>query len=266
MALEPHPSPAASTAIENEIPAYRAISPLAIVSLILGLLSLLSFTDAWFLALSGLAVVAGLLADRKIQRMPDVFTGRRIAQAGMALGLIFGLSSITVGVVQSYLRKTEVSRFGRMYAELLEDGSVSACTWYRLSPYGREEMDPESTLDELKEQRANGPPGLGDNEEAVIEQIKTRLSTAPEAQHVHLDEVEQHGIDRLEPFAILRLRLEGPASGKYPEVEYAMLFIKGSDRDGKRNWWIDQFVYPYNPGSQVVKTAKPADDGHGHAH
>ena len=109
MALDPQPRPVASTVIENEIPAYRAISPLAVLSLVLGLLSLLCFTDPSFLVVAALAVTAGLLADRKIQRMPDVLTGRRLAQAGVALGLL--------------LTRRETSR-GGWIALLLAAGAV----------------------------------------------------------------------------------------------------------------------------------------------
>ena len=45
--INPESNPA--SAIENEIPAYRAISPLAITSLILGALSILSFAHWFFL-------------------------------------------------------------------------------------------------------------------------------------------------------------------------------------------------------------------------
>ena len=131
MALDPHP---ASTAIENEIPTYRAIRPMAVVSLVLGLLALLCFVDPGFLVVAAAAVVAGVLADRKIRRMPEALTGRRLAQAGVALGLTFGLASVTIATVQGYLLKADAVRFGRQYAETLERASVSECVWYRLNP------------------------------------------------------------------------------------------------------------------------------------
>src|SRR3954469_19234646 len=72
LAIEPQAPPEKEqlSPIENEIPAYRAISPMAIGSLVLGLISALSFADTTFLAASVLAVAAGIYAQWKIRKMP----------------------------------------------------------------------------------------------------------------------------------------------------------------------------------------------------
>jgi len=93
-----------NSAIENELPAYRAISPQAVVALICGLLAILSFANLYFLAFAAAAIGLGLLAERKIRRDPEIWTGRGLAHAGAALGLVFGLSAVTSEVVQGYLR------------------------------------------------------------------------------------------------------------------------------------------------------------------
>ena len=45
--------PADAAVIDNELPAYRAISPGAIVTLVLGIASVFCFTDFWFLLVVG---------------------------------------------------------------------------------------------------------------------------------------------------------------------------------------------------------------------
>ena len=77
--------------IENELPAYRAISRLAVFSLIFGFLALFSFAHWFFYLFAVLAIVAGIAANVTIKRYPDMLTGRGLASAGIAMGLIFGL-------------------------------------------------------------------------------------------------------------------------------------------------------------------------------
>ncbi len=109
MAIDPQAPPAPGrpsssvAAIENEIPTYRAVSTLAVASLLFGLISGLAFADFNFLVAAALAVGVGALALRKIRRQPDVLTGSGFAQAGIILGLAFALSSVTYTFVQNKL-------------------------------------------------------------------------------------------------------------------------------------------------------------------
>ena len=75
MALHPNVSPAdpeatPRPAIENELPAYRAISPHAVVGLIAGVLAVISFASLYFLAFAVIAILLGIYADRRIRRSP----------------------------------------------------------------------------------------------------------------------------------------------------------------------------------------------------
>ena len=90
--------------IENELPTYRAISNLAIFSLVCGALAIFSFAHPFFYLAAILAVVLGMLAHRAIRQYPDMLTGHGIANAGIALGLIFGLGCGTYTTVQTFVR------------------------------------------------------------------------------------------------------------------------------------------------------------------
>ena len=72
--------------IENELPAYRAISTRAIFSLLFGSLAIFCFAHPIFYAIAALAVVLGVLAHRAIRQYPDMLTGHGLANAGIALG------------------------------------------------------------------------------------------------------------------------------------------------------------------------------------
>ena len=80
----------APSAIENEIPSYRAISRYAVFSLICGIIASFSFASLFFV-FSVAAVILGILAHLGIKKYPDMITGRGMANVGIALGLIFGL-------------------------------------------------------------------------------------------------------------------------------------------------------------------------------
>ena len=75
--------PADAAVIDNELPAYRAISPGSIVSVVLGIASVFCFTDLWFLLVVAAAIAIGLLSLRKIRRLPEVLTGAAYARTGI---------------------------------------------------------------------------------------------------------------------------------------------------------------------------------------
>jgi hypothetical protein len=64
---------------------YRALSSLAVISLVAGVLSGLTFLD-WMLAAIPMAgIVAGVLALRQIRSAPDAYTGEHLALIGTLL-------------------------------------------------------------------------------------------------------------------------------------------------------------------------------------
>ena len=68
---------------------YRAVSPLAVTSLALGLLSIVAVLD-WSLAIvPAVALLAGVEAWRRIRLRPDELTGSRLATIGVLLAVTF---------------------------------------------------------------------------------------------------------------------------------------------------------------------------------
>lgn len=247
-------------AIENEFPTYRAISPLAIASLVLGILSVLSFADSMFLLVALAAVVVGVYADWKIKQVPEVLTGRKLASAGVALGLIFGLGSFTVDRVDTTIRRTEAQKFARMYIDALKTRSMSECLWYRMRPAGRANMKPEDAVPMLQESARDS--GMFETQTQPIRLIKERISKP--GQTITLHGLEGDGMDGLNPYAQVLLRLAGPATKEFPDTEqFALLVLKGEKGKNGIAWWIDDFQFPYKLNTHVMQE-KPIDDGHGH--
>jgi hypothetical protein len=249
--------------IENELPAYRAISRMAVFSLILGLASILCFTDGWFLVAAAGAVVTGALATRKISRLPEVLTGSGLAQAGIALGLIFGLASVTVDFVQGKIREREARKFANEYLTELKTGILTNCVWYKLPPGARKTLPKEKALAEME--RGAGPePGRMIEQFGPYRELLKRLSASP-SETIQVEGVERQGLERLEPYAIVVYRLTGPGdpANKILPHDYAMMLIKGKVEGNKYEWYIDDLRYPYVPNTHVP-TPAPVDDGHGH--
>lgn len=67
---------------------YRALSAAAVVSCVLGVMSILAFADFWLGVVPLLAIVLGVIAWRSIVKRPDELTGLRLAQVGVALGTV----------------------------------------------------------------------------------------------------------------------------------------------------------------------------------
>lgn len=251
------------SAIENEIPAYRAIHPTAVVALVLGVLSVTSFASPYCLIFAVAAVVAGFLADRKIQRLPEVLTGRGLAQAGLGLGLVFGLTAVTISTVQGVIRVSQAKTFAREYESLLKSASVDQLTWYGQPPSIRVNYTPEAMAKEMRNDRA--AVQVMEEKNAGLRLIKKALGTP--GGDVHFDRIEAHGEDGLNVYALARFEVHAPGEADPADKErFALAHLKGTkSAKGRLEWWVDEFLFPYQPKTFVSKGSTDTH-GHGHAH
>ncbi len=103
---------------------YRALSAAAVVSCVLGLLSVLAFADFWLGLVPLLAIVVGVIAWRQIAQSPDELTGRRLAQVGVALGIVFWAGGASW---LSFVYMTEVpDGFDRISYRMLQPADTDA--------------------------------------------------------------------------------------------------------------------------------------------
>jgi len=272
------------SAIENEIPTYRAVSTLAVFAVLCGLLGALSFTHWAFYLFALAAVVLGYWADRSIQSRPDVLTGRGLARAAMAMGLIFGLSIYTITTVQHFLAKRQASAFAAQYGERLKSGSLAELYWVGLNPVQRAGVTPEENLKQMQAQTQDAP--MMDMKYGALRKLTQELHASPESS------IKFNSIERLEreDLTLVALALfdvhigeakeehkegepakEGEAEHKHEHQEardtHALAIIKGAVPENKSayEWWVDDVQYPYTPKTAALPEKK-VDDGHGHAH
>ena len=272
------------SAIENEIPTYRAVSTRAVFATICGLLAGLSFTHPVFYLFAAAAVILGFSADRAIQRYPDLLTGRGLARAGVALGLIFGLSIYTITSVQTFLFKRQVAEFAREYARILKESSLADAYWVSLSPNARAHVTPEENMKQMQDKREEA--AMTEMKFAGVRNLSTQLHASPEST-ITFKGIEDHGSEDLVLVALALFDVHvGPIPHKHEEGEeeghehdhdhadegprdlHAMATIKGYVPEGKDayEWWVEDLTYPYQPKTGSLPTPKAVDDGHGHAH
>lgn len=264
MAIDSNANPAnpettTVSAIENEFPTYRAISPAAVVSLVFGLLSIFCFTHWFFLLFAAAAIALGVHADRKIQRLPDILTGRGLAQAGIGLGLVFGLASITTAAVQDFALRSSARRFGQVYRGSLKQRSIEPALWYYQPPSYRKDKSPEEVAQAMRKSESK----MFEMEIAELRALNTRLTGIP-AGSIEFSGVESYGSEGINAFATILYDVKGPADKDHAAKESALVVARGEPKGrGRYDWTVERVKYPYRPDSYQPEP-KPVDDGHGH--
>jgi Domain of unknown function (DUF4190) len=257
------------SAIENELPTYRAISSRAIFSLVCGALAIFTFAHPIFYLSAILAVVLGIVAHRTIRQHPDMLTGRGFANAGIALGLIFGLGCGTYSTVQSYVRTRMAETFARRYQGILQTNSLPDLLWYSLHPEGRKNQTGEQILKSLETGKSRDKMAM-ETKYGQLLALNKRLKASAD-EHVEFVTIEAVGEDdsrglEMPIFAVARYAVHGPGNKSFPEKEqYALAILKGRLNGKEYEWWVDDVRFPYTPKT-YVPVAKAPDDGHGHAH
>lgn len=262
MSIDPDPPGVSQPlpAIENEIPSYRAITPMAVASLLFGVLSVLCLAGLSFLVFPILAVVTGALALRKIQRMPDLFTGKGFAQAGVALGLVCGISSVTYATIQYWMMTRSVESYLKHYASILQKGGLSDAYWEHVNFDGRKTSNPKEALEALMKQEGSEPAMAMESPLIPIKAIQQRVEK-PGAHPIHFLDVELIGFDGRTPYAYGVVEVPAATAGQ-PE-DFALVGVRGDPNAPAYRWMVTSIQFPYRRKSFEMK-AKPVDDGHGH--
>jgi hypothetical protein len=262
-------APPKESPIENELPTYRAISSRAVLGLLCGALASFSFASSNFLVFAVLAIVLGILANRAIRRSPDVLTGARLANAGIAMGLIFGLTVLTYTFLHNFIIRREATRFAQEYAKVFEEGSLGDLLLYREPPLRRKD---QAAADREKELEKMNPRDRMMFETRMGPMLELRKAVSAKGTQMHFVRIEGEGVDDSMAggvfyFAAALYEVEGAPAGAKGEGDahrYALALFKGLAKGRHYEWWVDDVRFPYQPKSFQMQP-KPVDDGHGHA-
>jgi hypothetical protein len=259
----------AGSVIENELPAYRAISKLAVFSVIFGFLAVFSFAHLTFFLFAILAIIVGAAANVSIKRYPDMLTGRGLASAGIAMGLVFGLSAGTIATVQSYVRYRESEKFAKQLATALKSPTAGDAMWWSLYPDMRKDKTPAQVLQETEAAKGRDRM-MHEQRNGGLNKLRARLA-AGSGGDLHFVKIESAGIDdsrglEMGLYALAVFDVEGPPTKEFPQREQlAAAFMKARTSGPRYEWWVENYIFPYQ-ASTFVPAEKPVDDGHGHAH
>jgi Domain of unknown function (DUF4190) len=260
-------APPTTSAIENELPTYRAIDNRAVASVICGVLASFSFAHLGFLFFAVAALVLGVMANVGIKRNPDMLTGRRVANVGIGLGLIFGLTVITYSSIQSFILSREAAKFAMLYGKVLKEGTLGEALLLRQPPVTREGKTADAAEKEFAQMRSRDRAMM---ELRAAPFTNLRKAVTQKDAHLHFLKIESQGVDEshvgaVTYFATGLFQVEG-ATAKDGSVgnQYSLVLLKGQTKGRHYEWWVDEVIYPYTPLS-YKPAAKPVDDGHGHA-
>jgi hypothetical protein len=259
------PAATAAPAIENQINAYRALSPMAVASLLLGFVSVLSFAGDFFYLFSVAAVLSGFLANRKISRYPDMLTGGSLAKAGIAMGLTFGLASFTMSLVQTTIQKRSAEAFAHAYTDAIKGGNLANALWYQVPAASRKLETPKQIIEKMRATESDESNFKMQNAELLT--LMTQLEQ-PGAK-VEFDEIESHVLSDMDVIAsaVLDVHVDA-AKDQIAKDQHALVVLKGTSEGGTYKWVVDGLRFPYVPRSFVPVPEKKHDesDGHGHSH
>jgi len=109
---------------ERELGEYRALCPLAVLGLVLGLLSATALLDPMAWSLPVLGTIVSLIALRRIARDPQTLAGRGVAWAGLTLALVFTVAAPSDWLLYRYFVRRESAAFARPWFQLLGAGQT----------------------------------------------------------------------------------------------------------------------------------------------
>lgn len=269
---------------DNELSSYRAISATAVVSMIFGLLSTLSFATPWFWIAAILAIVLGVQALRFISRQPDSLTGTSMARLGITLGLIFGLSSAVWGFVDDFMLKRRATNFVvSNLLPILNSRDLNAALYYKEEPATRRGVTPEEFRAKIDKEIGPDNQFMFEQRAGSVAKLNRHLTTEKDAK-LEFQGIEKTVVEGTTPVALALVRVEWPQEAAHShdgdhdhdsdqeKAHEAFVRERGemvgvvikNKREGRRdNWWVDTYIYPYT-GQGYTAKVKPVDDGHGH--
>ena len=126
---------------ESKNQQYRAVSPLALVSLVLGIASLLAVLAPLLCILSVLSILTGVLSLRAIFIDPAGLMGRRAALAGILLGVFSVSATSTWAISRDRTIKFRGQKVASAWLEMVRQGHLQEAHQLAMVASRREAID-----------------------------------------------------------------------------------------------------------------------------
>ena len=240
---------------DDDLGRYRSLSTFAVLSLILGLLSILSFapTTLFLWIMPPAAIVTGLVALRQISSAPDVWTGRRLAQLGIGLAVVCAASSVG----GRYYTSARIARHGKIvtdrFVDKLKKGEIEAAFWLTVPREQRKTIEGKR-IDEL-------PAQVLEKYASFRAEIEPHAATlAGSDVLVEFESIEKAETEGTSEFATVVYRIHSSRGDSHVLI---VAFSVPSPETHEPTWMIRDHKFAYTSGTYEPPVAA---SGHGHSH
>lgn len=110
---------------ETRVESYQALSVMAMVCLVTGIISIAAMAHPVFWVFPVVAVMVGMLALRRIRRSEGELTGKTPATAGMTLGVVFLLAGVGAFYVPRWQGQRDAINLGFQFLQYLQAGETA---------------------------------------------------------------------------------------------------------------------------------------------
>jgi hypothetical protein len=128
-------------AADAEVASYRALSSLAVVGLLVGLLSWLALFDTMFWLAPLAAVVISAVALRRIKIRTPELVGRSAALIGLMLGVTFLVAAPVDDLVYQYFLRQQARQFAEIWIDSVRHREVYKAHHVMLDPKRRRPVE-----------------------------------------------------------------------------------------------------------------------------
>jgi hypothetical protein len=239
MSVDHDKPPALSTAAESDIIGYSAISPAAIVALLLGLASFFAIGNLLLLVLPALAIVAAVLSLTAIARSDGALSGRWVALTGLVLALLFTSAAITRNLTRAAHLRGEARVLAEAWLQLVRDGKRQEAHQWHLP--ASERQLPGTSLAQFYSDSKPAKESLDQFFQAAPLSV---IQIAPRGAKVRYQRVvEQLSIEKTDRVAMLYELDPAGTSAKSP-LEFVIVAEHTGDKARGGTWQITAVVEP----------------------
>ena len=201
---------------EPELSQYRAISPWAVATLLVGLVSPLALVGPllWWVPL--VAIPLALLAARQLQQSDPLYVGRKAAIAGACLAALFFSWSVTQRISREVRINSEARQFADDLLKLILDGKLREA--HQIQSAAARRQSPGSDLAAYYQAQADAKKDL-----EAFQKIDAVAAIAGKASDFEFA-----------PGVVTRHTNDGP--GDYFQLRYEL--VRGEFPTGTSTLWI----------------------------
>ncbi len=243
-----------SVGASDELGSYQSLHGLAVLSFVLGLLSILAFAPFWLFIwlFPPAAVLSGVLALWRISEAPEVWAGKKLALAGIGLAFIFAVLAIARDSVQGQHIKKYARAVADRFVEKIQAGEMESAYWLTFPRDVRQEFA-NREMEKLPEGLLERYGNFRMESSALLDAIGQ-----PDAK-ITFERVENAGVERGTQFAQVLYKVHSSRGERHLLIVATGHF---SQVWNDEVWWIREQKFDYEPGS--FKTPQPSDHGHSH--